>query len=373
MNNQNPNLIGQGTYGCVFKPAFTSKNKKKTPANNQLNKTKKISKLLIKSKDKELKHLKKLHEINSEGKYHPRFNPETNIINSNETAEITESIKDKFKDCKIITNGDPNDKYIINMEFGGKDIKAYLKEKKVLTSQETNIFIRDYINLINGLILFKKHKLSIMDVKDANIVYNTEITTEHKMRFIDFGIMLDYGNITRNELSTILDKTKYLYIYDYINVYPPETLLLINDIFNLIFTYTDKVSKTGNNLSAKNAMIEELKKYKLMGKDLENTELGKMFLKCIDIFIKMFKRNIRKYNYSKEEFHYNLSIKILSLIDTFSLINIFNYYSHYFNNDNQQISKITAIIPKYDGSDKRTVFSLPKLENIRKLLKDISS
>lgn len=380
MNNQNisntmsnTKLLGQGSYGCIFKPAFTSKR-----SNSSNTKTKKISKLLIKSKDKELKHLKKLHEINSEGKYHPKFNPEINIIETNETKEIISRIKSKFTDCKILTSGNDNDKYIINMEFGGKDISKYLSElvetdtsgTGKLTAEQTKQFLRDYLNLFDGLILFRDNKLSIMDVKDLNIVYNPEIDNEHKMRFIDFGIMLNYGEITKTEIDIILKQTKYLYVYDYY-IYPPEILFLIKEVFNLIFDYVYNhliqlpQNNEANINSNKMELINQLGKIKLNKKDFETTKLGSAFIKSINIFIKMFEKNIKKHKYTKENFYYNLSKTILSQVDKYSLLIALKTSSKYLSDNNGVISKILDILPKYDGIDKSTLFSIPTLESIK--------
>ena len=362
-------LLGQGSYGCIFKPAFKSKN----TTNNNNSRTKKISKLLIKSKDKELKHLKKLHEINSEGKYHPKFNPDTNIIDTDNTKDIISKVKDKFTDCKIITSGDNDDKYIINMEFGGNDISKYLSEKSknaTMNLKQIKEFLTDFINLIDGLILFRNNKLSIMDVKDLNVVYNTQIEGPHKMRFIDFGIMLNYGEITKDEIDIILKQTKYLYVYDYY-IYPPEILLLIKEVFELLFNFVNnnyiqlpQNSESNINIQ-KSEFVNELSKIKLNEKELSSTKLGSLFITSIDLFIKLFKKNIKKYNYTKDNFYYNLSKTILSLVDKYSLINILKTNSKYLTQNNNITNKIIDFLPKYDGKDKKTLFTMNSLENIK--------
>jgi hypothetical protein len=373
MENNSSKLIGKGSYGCVFKPSLKTK---RNQLNNNLNdKTKKISKLVIKSKDKELKNLKRLHEINSDGMYHPKFNPETNIINTVETEEILSDtqIRERFKDCKIVASGKTGDRYIINMEFGGDSLHSYFSNTGVLSKDDTYFFLRNYINLINGLILFKNNKLSIMDIKDKNIVYNKDLETEHKMRFIDFGTMLDYGRVSQEELITILTNMEYLFIYDYSHVYPPEILLLINNIFKLIYNYVKLVLDKGINLDAKRKLINELKNYSLKEKKLTDSKLGSMFITMIDVYIKMFKMNIKKYNYTEDQFHYILSKKILSLVDTYSLLSVIKQYKQSLNNDDGQISKIIEILPIYDNSNKKTLFSLPKLSNIKQTFQKIIS
>jgi hypothetical protein len=352
----NTKLLGQGSYGCIFKPGITPK--KFISKGLEYNKTKKISKLLIKSKDKELIHLKKLAEINSEAKYHPKFNPNNNIINTNETKEILSSLKTKFPECKIIFKGDNDDKYIINMEFGGIDIKKYLKANSPLSIKKTILFLHDYINLIDGLILFRENKLAIMDIKDLNIVYNTELSN-HRMRFIDFGIMLDYGKITRNDLKLVLNNTRYLYVFDYYQVYPPEILLLIPNIFDLLYNFSIL-----NKLDKKTLLIN-LENYILNKKLLKNTKLGVLFLKMIDIYIKMIKKNIKLFNYSKDIFYFSLCKRILSLVDTYSLLCIIKFNSNKLNNSNNIITNIISMIPTYTGTNKKTLFSLPKLELIK--------
>jgi hypothetical protein len=382
MERNNTKLIGQGSYGCVFKPSFKTKkdilnnNGSNNDNNNGINtsKTKKISKLVVKSKDKELKQLQRLHEVNSEGKYHPKFNPDTNVINTTETDELLSQphIREKFKDCKVISSGKSGDKYIINMEFGGEDLKKYFNNQGTLSKDDTYYFLRNYINLINGLMAFKKNKLSIMDIKDKNIVYNQDLQSEHKMRFIDFGTMLDYGRVSQDELLLLLSNMKYLFIYDYSNVYPPEILLLIDDVFELIYNYTQLVSNSGNNLTAKRELMTNLRNYELKDKKLGDSKLGSLFISMIDVYIKMFKMNIKKYNYTKDDFHYRLSKKILSLIDTYSLLSVIKKNKQHLNDDDGQITKILEILPPYEKSiNMKTLFSLPKLTNIKQIFQQL--
>lgn len=379
--SNNTKLIGKGSYGCIFKPGFTPKKLQGVSSNNKGNKTKKISKLLIKSKDNELKQLKRLHEINSDGKYHAKFNPENNIIETDETEEIIQAIKTNFslteKDCKLLSNFNKGDKYIVNMEFGGSDVNNFLNSiPGVLTLKQTKQFLSDYINLLDGLILFRDNKIAHMDIKTLNIVYNLKLP-EHRMRFIDFGLMIDLREYTKDTFEKILTQTRNLYVYDYESVYPPEVLLLVTEIYNFLYNYVKPMTGNNNmmisgnitNVSGsdnrKTVLIENISSFIIRGNPLSQTRLGKKFLNLIDLYIKIFERNIQKYNYNKNTFKYYLSKKIIKLLDTYSILSVLSSVNNKLNNNNLISTKILSLKPNYDGTDKLTLFTMPELEVIR--------
>lgn len=382
-------LIGTGSYGCIFKPSFTSKRSRNSSTNNKTKKkTAKISKLLIKSKDKELKQLKRLHEINSNSKYHPEFNPEEDIIETNETEEIIKELKEKHgltqEQCKLISDTNFGDKYIINMEFAGNDIDKYLKSTGILNQEQTNRFLSDYINIIDALILFRDNKLIHMDIKTLNVIYNPELP-EHRLRLIDFGLMIDLNEMNKDNYKTILEANKYLYIYDYSYVYSPEILLLITDIYNMLYDYVEPLIKAENiiasnsngntdnsNNERKQELINTLSNYIIRKSKLSETKLGVKLIANIDVYIKMFETNIRKYKYTRDGFQYSLSKKILRITDTYSLINVISQiYEKLTDIDNQIADKIISLMPPYNGIKQSTIFSLPSLEKIKELFQAI--
>ena len=184
-----PVVIGEGTYGCVHKPALNCNKKKSQPG--------KVSKVMrtIDAND-ELKEYLLIREIDTDGKYHLGTPTKCNIDNNSQNI-------DSINKCRKITTNksELNKLKLLIMEHGGYNIEDYVNliEKSNSTDetmQTIEEFLVSFANIFKGLILFDLKKVAHHDLKPQNIVYNPD-TNETK--FIDFGLMTNY--------STVLSKT----------------------------------------------------------------------------------------------------------------------------------------------------------------------
>ena len=176
-----PQVIGEGSYGCVHKPSLTCKNKPKLSYKN------KVSKVLLKSAAKdELKEYKNLKDADKKREFYLgkpiSCNIEDNYINTN-------SIKNCAIGKEVLKNLEQHK--LIIMADGGINIEDYVKKiknssKSILNTNNAELFLLETLRLFTGLIRFKENDLIHHDLKPQNFVYNDET---NRLNFIDFGLM----------------------------------------------------------------------------------------------------------------------------------------------------------------------------------------
>jgi len=177
-------LIGEGSYGCVFKPSI--------PCNNYVGSyKKKISKLML-TKDslKEVEEYTMIANADKKGEYYTG-----NPLRC--TIKETPDVERAMKKCKIIQKKLKNktmkqvidESSLLIIGDGGDDLEKWVRKiikNKTIDRQQITDFWIEIKRLFRGLIIFKTYKLVHHDLKPQNIVFNREIK---RANFIDFGLM----------------------------------------------------------------------------------------------------------------------------------------------------------------------------------------
>jgi serine/threonine protein kinase len=178
-------IIGQGTYGCIFKPGFTCKGK---PTKND----KFITKIQKKesTSNNEVDISKKIKSI---AHYKDFFAP----ILSTCAISLAEINSNEIQKCEFINddnNTSPSQKYESNkIQYIGKYslqesiLNSFLKNSKTLPL----ILLRTHTHLLSALQKLANIHIIHFDLKENNIIMN------HKTKIpiiIDFGLSLDTTN-----------------------------------------------------------------------------------------------------------------------------------------------------------------------------------
>lgn len=174
-----PTKVGEGTYGCVFKPSLKCHD-------YSVNYDNKVSKVMTTIEaNKELKEFNNISKIEGLDKY---------AITSPQICKpVLDSIYiDSIKQCNNpllskINISKPMHSMLIYQD-GGINIHNFINKIMIkLSKQDIIIFLSSLINLLNGLIFFKSKDIIHRDIKADNIVYNIN---SGKVKFIDFGLMI---------------------------------------------------------------------------------------------------------------------------------------------------------------------------------------
>ena len=194
--------VGEGTYGCVIKPAIKCSDEQPEGYDDKQPSTyeNKVSKLM--------------HERDAE----EEFNETTDLLN---IAGIEDYAIVKPHLCKPVDNeelekiikkctGQSQLKNKVEEEYDLDDISQLLVEDgginlhnfqynlySKLIPEEKILFFKSLLNLFNGLKFFRENNIIHHDIKLANIVYNIETKT---CKYIDFGLVHD-----RNDLASKMD------------------------------------------------------------------------------------------------------------------------------------------------------------------------
>ena len=190
-------VIGEGSYGCVHKPQLECKNTRKEKHTN-----KHISKLMLtKEADEELSQYINISKIDKKKKYYLgkpyKCKPKTTKFNIDSIKKCDFYKDNKFSKTKKKMKKILEDNYsLIILSDGGLDIsnfgKLLKKNSDFLKRKKLDIFWKNAMNLLKGILLFQKHGFLHHDVKPHNVVLNTK---NKKIRFIDFGFMKKIDNI----------------------------------------------------------------------------------------------------------------------------------------------------------------------------------
>lgn len=211
------NLIGEGAYGAVYKPALKCKNKKK-----------------------EYK--------NSIGKV---FDNKDNAMNESLTYKSITKIDPKHKftlplytDCILIKN----DKHQLIYKYGGNDLNKLLQTKGSIPKFKA--FLISMRPLLEGIKKLKDNNYTHLDIKPENILYRNKI-----IYLIDFGLSKHLDELYTSENDYILN-----HIYAY---YPPEFKLANYD--QNFETFYEKVKENINSYKrVSNDIINILEFIKIM-------------------------------------------------------------------------------------------------------------
>lgn len=202
-------LIGEGTYGCVYRPSYKCK--------SQQNHTNVVGKIF---KDKtEFLNEKRIMKI----------------INNNIDSKQIFTLK-MVDDCTIDVKLDKSRKECKHIKRNGKYHQLVYKDGGVSLSKQlhSDYDFFDYFNgilsLSKGLVLLEKHGLCHRDIKESNItVY------DKRMYLIDFGLAIPYEKLYDLDEDIILN-------FDY-PYYPPEFKIFYDIKTITDFTDLEKIKK----------------------------------------------------------------------------------------------------------------------------------
>lgn len=172
-----PDVIGKGAYGCVHKPSLRCKTKK-------VNYHNKISKYMLKHHaNSELKEYKTIQHADK--KQYLYLGKPAKCIPDKNHANIR-AIQKCGIDKPVLSHYS-----LLVMDDGGENLSDFAKRfyKNPVTAENKNkieLFWIEAQRILYGLTLFMKHDIVHHDLKPQNIVYNEET---NRMNFIDFGLM----------------------------------------------------------------------------------------------------------------------------------------------------------------------------------------
>ena len=174
-----PEVLGEGTFGCIHKPSLKCKNKK-------FNYKDKVSKFMNKIEaNEEMKEYKTINKVDKNQELYTG-NP---IKCKLEKSPIADSA---IRKCQIFDPKKYFDDYsLLIMNDGGLDLEKFAtkmrnKSKSKETEEIMEKFWIEAHRILYGLKVFSENDIVHRDLKGGNIVYNEDT---NRMNFIDFGLM----------------------------------------------------------------------------------------------------------------------------------------------------------------------------------------
>lgn len=237
--SSSPEVIGEGTYGCVHNPSLKCSN------NPKINYKNRVSKTL--SKSDSAKEMREYKGISKADKHNDFYLGKPVLCDIQDIPINREAISK----CKIGNNVLKNlEKYkLIIMENGGENLETYSKDVRfrpisIENTKKCEHFLLEVVRLLHGLLVFKEHDLIHHDLKPQNIVYNEKTG---RANFIDFGIMQSKKKVVK----TLLDGGSYNFAIFHWS-FPWEATFLEKKSFTVIRSYrkswltSDYRSRVGN-------------------------------------------------------------------------------------------------------------------------------
>ena len=255
-NTDNPKkiknkLIGQGSYGCVYKPGID--------CNGNTNTNKKIVSKITILEPSTINEFKISFLVKQIANYYTRFSPILKKCNVS-FNKIFNTLNENADDCEII-NKLHNKQYVLlylNYIPGRLSLKEFLYK-----SFQTNfsIFYPEMFNSLmyslTSVLLLNSKNIVHNDLHSGNIIYNTEI---NKPIIIDFGLSYfsnDFYKFNKENLNltTISKYFFYSYVSDFKTfIFLPEKLFFSFIVKNN-YSYYDNIKQFKHN-SQKNDLTK---------------------------------------------------------------------------------------------------------------------
>ena len=203
----NIRIIGQGTYGCVYKPEIECANSKKKRGNTN---TEYISKILNNNNfsQKEIEIGKMILQIPN---YKDRFAP----IESSCPINYANIDKNALTSCKPINRNNNNVEGFISCKIRyigeynlGKVMNNIVMNKRNNEQKMNHYFRRlaeTHIYLLESVELLNKNGILHMDLKDTNIMFDTMNNTPI---IIDFGLSYKTESL---KIENYINKTQKMF------------------------------------------------------------------------------------------------------------------------------------------------------------------
>jgi len=189
MSDDIPEVIGEGTYGCVHNPPLLCKDSKERDLMN-------VSKLMATNEAaSEMKEYVLINNIDKNKDYY-LGQPKQCLLGK------TKSNKRAIRSCHISEDVfEEYSKYsLLIMKNGGLNLGQYAKKmgKEVVNSenkQKVEDFWLETHRLMMGLKLFHDNGVVHHDMKSGNIVY---LEKDNRLNFIDFGLLCKKTDLIKN-------------------------------------------------------------------------------------------------------------------------------------------------------------------------------
>jgi len=178
-----PEVIGEGGFGCVFKPSLSCADKTVSYKN-------KLSKwMLSKEAIAEMQEYTIISKADKKGDF---YTGKPTRCTLKQTPAAIRAIKkcDIYNEkLKLKTAKELNEETaLLIIGDGGDDLEKWVRKvvKAGSPTKEVNTFWREFRRLFLGIQTFLKNDLVHHDLKPQNIVYKSE---NHRINYIDFGLM----------------------------------------------------------------------------------------------------------------------------------------------------------------------------------------
>lgn len=171
-------FLGNGAYGCVFKPHLKCETREDHPAG--------VGKVFHYAKDFEFekRSLERVNEIDPEHRF------TLPLLGTCKTAGI-------YKPSNAVSQCDtmnPNDQYLqLIMGYGGKSLDTILKKR--ISKVTYNKLFAAMGPVLDGIQTLVQHKLIHQDIKPGNLLF-----LKDKCFLIDFGIMETFKKVYKSPL-----------------------------------------------------------------------------------------------------------------------------------------------------------------------------
>ena len=267
-------IIGEGTYGVVYRPALKCiKENGSNPFNSLNNPVKNRDNYITKvytcndnqiahnDRNDEGKELERVKSINQHARFH---------IKKEHDCYIHETVSDLYNRPASV------------FKYGGVTLYK-IKEDKI----NPNVISKLY-SLFEGLVQMGKHSILHFDIRDENIVYSEE----NGFKFIDFGLMFkpfENDETDKNRKEMIEDNEFYIWPWD-IKYYVDTIQIKVNTEFkekNVDFRWF--INKPSYNYKQRGSISKTLgfiptDLYEIVQKNIKESNYLNRLMKTADVY-----------------------------------------------------------------------------------------
>lgn len=291
-------VIGEGGYGCVFKPAINCNGKESKG-------DKYITKIQLESdtSDREI-------EIGNIVRKIPMSNKHFAPIVSNCPSKLNTIINIMRNHSCSFINKNPYESFAISKipAINGDDFKRHIYTLSKSEDILHNI-IHSYVYLLFSIYLLNKNGVIHYDLKGENVMYDID---KKRPIIIDFGL-----SIEKNKIKPDFNNPNYMdHLTDYFYVYAPDYQLWCLDIHYLCFL----TNYPGKNVEPKiesmvDTYMENNRALKSLSEQFKK-QYRKMSIKQLKKYAKMGTKKAVQYLYDHCDTwdNYSLSIMFIRLL-----------------------------------------------------------